>query len=148
LSSKNPIAYVTIRVFSHATEDPEKVETAIRKTLPEAISTALVFSKTSLTGHHGNPIIIHEAKLTNRQTLPAVLEKISGSLSPLDKEQLNSEMNQHIERRTLYLRFDKQEAFLGILKLSSIDPIHFKIHFRHKTPEEIMEICRKAGLLL
>jgi RNA binding exosome subunit len=136
-----------MRVFSHATEDPEKVQTAIRNTLPEQLTANITFTQTSLTGHHGNPIIIYEAKLTDKQALPAALEKIAAALSPLDKEQLNSEVKQHIEKRNLYLRFDKQNAFLSTLRLSLNDPIHFKIHFKNKTPEEIIEICRKAGLL-
>ena len=147
MSSKYPIAYITIRVFSHATEDPEKVQTAIRNTLPEQLAAELVFSKLSLTGHHGNPIVIIEAKLTNRETLPGTLEKIAASLSSLDKQQLSDEVKQHIEKHNLYLRLDKQNAYLGSLKLATNDPIHFKIHFKNKTPEEIMELCRKAGLL-
>lgn len=147
MSSKNPIAYITVRVFSHATEDPEKVQTAIRNTLPEQLSANLTVTKTSVTGHHGNPIVLYEAKLEDKQALPAALEKIGASLSSLDKEQLNAEIKQHIEKRNLYLRFDKQNAFLGTLKLGTVDPIHFKIHFKNRTPEEMMEICRKAGLL-
>ena len=146
MSSKTPIAYVTIRVFSHATEDPEKVQAAIRNMLPETLAENLVFTATSLTGHHGNPITIYEAKLADRQALPQVLEKIGASLNSLDKEQLCSEMRLHIEKRNLYLRFDKQSALLGTLKLASNDPIHFKVHFRNKTSEEIAELCREAGL--
>jgi RNA-binding protein len=147
LSSKAPIAYVTIRVFSHATEDPQKVQTAIRNTLPETLQVQLVFTQTSLTGHHGNPIVVQEAKLTDRQALPSVLEKLGVDLSTLDKAQLNEELRLHIEKRNLYLRLDKQSAFLGKLKLGSNDAIHFKIHFKNKTPEEIAELLRKAGLL-
>jgi len=147
LSSKNPIAYITVRVFSHATEDPEKVETAIHNTLPEQLSTNLMVTKTSVTGHHGNPIALFEAKLEDRKALPSALEKIGASLSSLDKEQLNVEIRQHIEKTNLYLRFDKQNAFLGTLKLGTVDPIHFKIHFKNRTLEEMMEICKKAGLL-
>jgi RNA-binding protein len=147
LSSKYPIAYITIRVFSHATEDVEKVQTAVRNTLPEALSTDMVFKQTSVTGHHGNPIVLLEAELTDKKTLPAALEKIAASLNSLDKEQLCGEMKQHIEKRNLYLRFDKQDAYLGKLKLGTNDPIHFKIHFKNKTPDEMMDICRKAGLL-
>jgi RNA binding exosome subunit len=148
LSSKNQIAYITIRVFSHATEDMEKVQTAVRNTLPEALSGDIIFAKTSVTGHHGNPIVLLEAKLTDKKALPATLEKIATSLNSLDKEQFCSEMKQHIEKRNLYLRFDKQDAFLGKLKMGSDDPIHFKIHFKNKTPDEMMDICRKAGLLV
>jgi RNA binding exosome subunit len=136
-----------MRAFAHATEDPEKVLAAVRKTLPKELSENAAFQKTSLTGHHGNSIILFETKLADKQALPAVLEKIANSLSALDKETLNSEMKLHLEKRNLYLRFDKQSAYLGELKLSSNDPIHVKIHFKNKTPEEIMEICRETGLL-
>jgi RNA binding exosome subunit len=147
VSSKTPIGYIDMRVFAHATEDEERVLTAARNTLPKELSENAAFQKTSLTGHHGNPIILFEAKFTDRQALPVVLEKIANSLSALDKETLNSEMKLHLEKRNLYLRFDKQSAYMGELKFSSNDPIHFKIHFKNKTPEEIMEICRETGLL-
>ncbi len=147
MSSKKALAYLTVRVFSHATEDPEKVLTAIRNTLPEQLASDLSFTQTSVTGHHGNPIILYEAILTDKQALPLVLDKLGAELNSLDKDQLSAEMKLHIEKRNLYLRFDKQSAFLGTLKLSAVDPIHFKIHFKGRTPDEIMDICRKAGLL-
>jgi RNA binding exosome subunit len=126
--SKYLIAYATIRVFSHATEDPQKVETAIRNTLPEALTEDLGFTQTSLTGHHNNPIIIFEAKLEDKQNLPKLLEKFASLLSSLDKQQLET-------------------AYMGKLKLGNVDPIHFKIHFKNRTPQEITEICHEAGLL-
>jgi len=147
VSSKTPVGYVDIRVFAHATEDLDKVSTAVRNTLPEAISENTVLQKASLTGHHGNPITLFQTKITDKKALPLVLGKIAASLSSLDKETLNSEMKLHLEKRNLYLRFDKQAAYLGELKFSSNDPIHFKIHFKNKTPEEITAICRETGLL-
>jgi RNA binding exosome subunit len=136
-----------IHVFSHATEDLEKVETAIRNTISESLAAELLFTKTNCVGHHGNPIVLIEAKLTNRVTLPSILEKMSSSLSSLDKEQLATEINQHIEKHNLYLRFDKQSAFLGSLKLGRDDSIRFKIHFKNKASDEIISLCRQAGLL-
>jgi RNA binding exosome subunit len=147
VSSKTPIGYIDLRVFAHATEDPEKVLTAARKTLPKELSENTAFKKTSLTGHHGNPIILFETKLTDKQALPTVLQKIANDLSALDKETLNSEMKLHLEKRNLYLRFNKQSAYMGELRFSSNDPIRLKIHFKNKTPEEIVEICRETGLL-
>ena len=146
-SSKSPIAYVEIRVFSHATEDLGKVETAVRNTLPETLAAEIIFTKMNCVGHHGNPIVLVEAKLTDKVALPSTLEKIASALISLDKEQLSAEIKRHIEKHNLFLRFDKQSAFLGALKLSTNDPIHFKIHFKNKTPEEIVEISRQAGLL-
>jgi len=147
VSSKTPIGYIDVRAFAHATEDPEKVLTAIRNTLPKELGENAIFQKTSLTGHHKNPIILFETKLTDKQQLPAALEKIAAGLSSLDKETLDSEIKLHLEKRNLYLRFNKQSAYRGELRFSSNDPIHFKIHFKNKTPEEIVEICRKTGVL-
>ena len=147
MSSKTPVGYVDIRVFAHATEDLEKVLTAVRNTLPKEVAENTVFQKTSLSGHHGNPIILFQAKVIDKQALPLVLAKIASSLNALDKETLNSEIKLHLEKRNLYLRFDKQSAYVGELKFASNDPIHFKIHFKNKTPEEITAICRETGLL-
>jgi RNA binding exosome subunit len=145
--SKYPIGYIEIRVFSHATEDQAKVETALRNILPETLAEEVTFTKTNCIGHHGNPIVLVEAKLADRATLLSVLEKIGSALGILDKEELSTEVNQHIEKHNLYLRLDKQSAFLGKVKFSSTDPIHFKVHFKNKNPQQIADLCRQAGLL-
>ena len=147
MSSKPPIGYIDIRVFAHATENPEKVQTAVRNLLPTELAETLVFEKTSLTGHHGNPITLFTAKLTDRKLLPAALEKFGAALSALDKEELNQDIKLHLEKGNLYLRFDKQSAFLGTLKFTQNEPIHLKIHFKNKTSDEITDISRQAGLL-
>ena len=144
---KLPIGYITVRVFAHATEDQEKVLVAVRNTLPMELAENVVFKQTSLTGHHGNLIVLFEAEFADRKVLPAALEKIGSSLTALDRETLSSEVRLHLEKGNLFLRFDKQRAFLGELRFSLNDPIHFKIHFRNRTVEEIIEICRQAGLL-
>jgi RNA binding exosome subunit len=147
VSSKPPIGYIDVRVFSHATEDPEKVLTAVRNILPEELSEDIIFQKTMLTGHHGNPIVLFRTKLVDKQALPAVLEKIGAGLTSLDKETLDRDLKLHLEKRNLYLRFDKQSAYTGEFRFSQNDPIHFKIHFKNKTAPEIVAICRNAGLL-
>ena len=147
MSSKTPIGYIDVRVFAHATEDEEKVLTSVRNTFPEGLSQNAIFQKNNLSGHHGNPILVFEAKFTDKQALPLVLDKIGKSVSSLDKETLERDIKLHLEKRNLYLRFDKQAAYLGQLRFTSNDPIHFKIHFKNKNSEEIMEICKKTGLL-
>jgi len=147
VSSKSPIGYIDVRVFAHATEDPEKVLTAVRNILPEELSENAVFQKTSLTGHHGNPIMLFGTKLTEKQALPAALQKIGAGLTALDKETLEKNIKLHLEKGNLYLRFDKQSAYQSEVRFSQNDPIHFKIHFKNKTSEEIVKICRNAGLL-
>jgi len=147
MSAKPPIAYIDIRVFAHATEDPAKVQTAVRNLLPEELAQTLVFEKTDCTGHHGNSIILFTVKLTNKKLLPAAVEKIGRELSALDKEELDCDIKLHLEKSNLYLRFDKQSAFLGALRFAKHDPIHLKIHFKNKTAQEITDFIKQTGLL-
>jgi len=147
MSSKLPIGYIDIRVFAHATEDQLKVETATKNLFPISLQETLIFQKTTLTGHHSNPILLFTAKLTDRKLLPLALEKLGASLSALDKEQLNQDIDLRLEKGNLYLRFDKQAAFLGSPKLSQNDPIHLKIHFKNKTKQEIIDLAKQTGLL-
>jgi RNA binding exosome subunit len=148
VSSKPSVGYIDVRVFVHATEDAEKVLTAVRNILPVALGEGAVFQKTRLTGHHGNPIVLFETKLVDKQALVGVLRKIGAGLAVLDKETLENDLKLHLEKRNLYLRFDKQFAFQSEVRFSQNDPIRFKIHFKNKSFEEIVEICREAGLLL
>lgn len=141
------IGYIDIRVFAHATEDPEKVQSSVRNLLPIELVELLVFEKSSCTGHHGNPITLFTSKLVDRKLLPKVLEKIGLNLGTLDKEELNDKIKMHLEKGNLYLRFDKQSAIMGVHKFSQSDPIHFKIHFKNKTAQEITDIIRQNGLL-
>lgn len=147
MSSKPPIAYVDMRVFAHATEDPEKVQAAVRNLLPDELAQTILFEKTVLEGHYRNPITLFTAKLTDKKLLSKVLEKIGSGLNSLDKEDLCSGLKLHLEKGNLYLRFDKQSAFLGTFKFTQNDPIHVKIHFKNKSYEEIAELCRTSGLL-
>jgi RNA-binding protein len=148
MSSKPPIAYIDIRVFAHATEDPAKVQTAVQNLLPEELVQTLVFERANCMGHHGNPIILFTAKLTDKKLLPKVAEKIGANLGSLDKEELSRDLKLHVEKGNLYLRFDKQSAFLGELKFSQIDPIHLKIHFKNKTAQQIEDFSKQTGLLI
>jgi RNA binding exosome subunit len=142
-----PVGYIDIRVFTHATENQSKVETATKNLFSPELTEPLVFEKIILAGHHSNPIIMLTAKLADRKLLPAALEKLGANLSSLDKEQLNEEIQLHLERGNLYLRFDKQAAFLGQPKFTQNDPIHVKIHFKDKTNDEVVELAKQFGLL-
>jgi RNA binding exosome subunit len=119
----------------------------VRNVLPSELIDLIAFKKSNLTGHHGNPIILFEARIKEKNAAQAVFEKLCAGLSILDKELLNSKILQHLDKANLYIRLDKQSAYLNELKLSSADPIHFRIHFKKHNREEILDICRKSGLL-
>jgi RNA binding exosome subunit len=146
-STKPPIAYIEIRVFAHATENPQKVQDAVKNLLTPPLTEGLLFQKTNLSGHHGNTITLFNVTLKDKKHLPDALKKIGAELGSLDKEVLEGDIKLHIERGNLYLRFDKQAAFLGSPKFTMVDPIHFKVHFKDFTPDEVVEFSRQAGLL-
>ena len=147
MSSKPSIAYIDIQVFAHATEDLEKVKTAVRNILPDELAQTILFNKSELSGHHGNPIIILSTRLEEKKFLPKVLEKIGSNLPSLDKEELFSNIKLHLEKGNLFLRVDKQSAIFGEIRFTKNDPIRIKIHFKNKTPQQITEICQGSGLL-
>lgn len=147
MSSKVPVTHIDVRAFAHATEDEEKVLSAVRNILPQQVSERIVFKKSNLSGHHGNPITLFEAKIKEKDHVKAFLEKLASSLSVLDKEILGSEIQQHIEGGCLYIRLDKQAAYLNEFKLGATDPIHFKIHFKKSDMKEIVNLCRSIGII-
>jgi RNA binding exosome subunit len=148
MSSKQPVAYIELRASAHATEDQQKVQNAIQN-LISTIETPqlLVFQKTTCLGHYGNPIILFTAKLDDKEMLSAVFDRIGNNLSSLDKEELDRNLNLHLEKTNLYLRFDKQSALQGVVKFSQVDPIRLRIHFRSQTPQQIAEFLKQKGFL-
>jgi RNA binding exosome subunit len=147
LSSRVPIAYVDIRVFAHATEDTEKVLSAVHNVLPTELVDKVVFKKTGLTGHYRNPLILFETRIKEKDAVKAAFEKLASGLGSSDKELLNNEIKQRLDKGNLYVRLDKQSAYLNELKLCSKDPIRFRIHFKKSNPEEIVNVCKKFGML-
>jgi len=142
-----PIAYVDISYFAHATEDENKVIEAARHLLPTTEVEKIIFKKNSLRGHHGNPITLFESRIKEKEIVGTVVRNLSSCLSPLDKERLLKEVGLHLENGNLYLRFDKQAAFLGQLKLGISDPIRVRLRFKKSRLEDIVQICREIGML-
>jgi RNA binding exosome subunit len=134
-------------VFAHATEDADRVLVAARNMLPTEYAEAVNFKKSQLYGHYGNSIVLFEAKIKEKKVAQAVFQKLCSGLSVLNKEVLNDEIKQHVEKGNLYLRLDKQSAFLGEFKLGSVDTVHLRVHFRKHRFQDVVDICRKFGLL-
>jgi RNA binding exosome subunit len=142
-----PIAYIDVSFFAHATEDEAKVIEATRHLLPTSQLENIDFRRSNLRGHHGNPITLFEAKIKEKETAKAVAENLSSNLGILDKNTLLGEIGLHVEKGSLYLRFDKQAAYQGTFKLGVADPIRVRLRFNKNMLEDIVRICREIGLL-
>jgi len=146
-SSARDITAIDIRVIAHATEDVNKVVQAAQRILPPDYVDGILFKRSSLRGHYGNPITLFETRIKGREMVKAFIENLSTSLSGLDKETLLSEIGLHVEKGSLYIRLDKQAALQGDFKLCAADPIRVRIRFRKKKLEDIIKVCREIGAL-
>lgn len=140
------VSLVELSCFAHATEDENKVLTAVRNLLPATQLENISFSKNNLRGHHGNPITLFETEIKDKETLSAVVENLASGLSPLDKEKLLKEAELHVEKGSLYLRFDKQAAFRGEFKFGVSDPIRVRLRLKKHKLEDIVQLCKEIGL--
>jgi RNA binding exosome subunit len=145
--SQLPVAYVDIRFCVHATEDLDKVVTAVQSVLPSDHVEDITFNRSRLEGHYGNPITFFETRIKNKETVRALIENLSANLSSLDKEELGRGINKHVEEGSLYFRLDKQAAFQNKIKLVTSDPIRIRIRFRKSKIEDIIEVCREIGVI-
>ena len=143
---QTPIAYVDIRFFAHATEDPEKVMEAVQQILPSDHIDNIAFKKNNLRGHYGNPISLFETRIKKKEIIQALVKHLFSNLSELDKGTLFREIDLHAEDGNLYLRLDKQAALQGELKLCIADPVRVRIRFRKKRVEDVVKICRELGM--
>ena len=142
----NNIAYIDVRFSVHATEDPNRVIKAVHQVLPTDYIDDIVFKKTTLRGHYGNPITLFETRIKKKEMVRVLLGNLFTNLNEQDRESLLKEIDLHVEDGSLYVRLDKQAAFQGEMKLCTADPIRVRIRFRKKRIEDIVKICQELGI--
>ena len=144
---KVPIAYIDIRFSIHATEDPERVMTAIHNILPGELFEDVDFKRSNIKGHYNNPITLLKIRIKEKEHLEAIFQRLANGLTSQDKILLEEEIDQRLDKRDLFIRLDKQSAYLDEIRLGSTDPICLKIRFRARVKEDLIEICRRFGML-
>lgn len=145
---------IEIVVHCHATEDESKVMKALLNVLPPDLRNTVETRIERFTGYYGNPITRIIARVGRDRALD-VLKYIVSSLSEVDKRYLLESLEQRYDRRSnrLFLRLDKQEAFLGRLALSDgSDTVRISISFSiarsvdevRRLLEEVMSLGKDA----
>jgi RNA binding exosome subunit len=112
---KGPFSALHARVFCHATENLEKVRSALLNVVGDA-----PVKTTATEGHHGNRITILEAVLNDP-------ESISLFFSRLEKGAIE-EIARTLDDRTdngcnIFIRLDKQSAYGGSFSLGAGDDV-------------------------
>lgn len=144
------IRSIEIQCASHATEDIKKVIEAVKNIVPIPYRDLIVLKKNNLKGHHGNPIILLKSKVDDDVVLSALIDNLSRQMDTADRAYLSANLKDHVdESGFLYLRFDKQSAFLGKLRLGREDPIRIQLKFnlKGKGIRDIEEACKTLNLI-
>ena len=144
------IRAIELSAISHATEDLERVYSALRNVASEEIAKRVGISRQNLKGHHGNPIVTLMMKIRGTELMQSFAQRLALRLSDGDKRFLSVEFRKHIDTDgNLYIRLDKQAAFLGRLSLKQEDPIRIrmKVEIRPRTVDQMSEALRRLGLI-
>lgn len=132
---------ISYRVFVYGTENEEKVREAIRTLFPKSHP-----QKETVEGYFKNPVLIlHDKIERKRETKEFIklLQKLDSSTKRRVINELKSKMD---EKGNLFLRFDKQRAYLGDLKIVEHgDAVHVKIKIAAypAKKEKAMELARE-----
>ena len=121
---------VEVSAFSHATEDEDKVEKAMKNLLPEE-NRDLWLTRRTLKGYHGDPITIVTGKIRTKKGATGVLRRVVQELSSLDQQRILDELEERLDDGgNLHIRLDKQNAYLGKARLLETDPVKMKFRLR------------------
>jgi len=141
MSSQRIMRQAEIKVFIHATEDRAKVIKAVHNLFPKDAELPN-YTETNLEGYFGDPITTLSFIVKNRRPATDLFENFMAKLSSLDYVTLMDELSQRIdETKNLYIRLDKQKAYLGKIVLERHDPLRvkFSIIVPHKAnPAQII----------
>ena len=114
---------ISYRTFVYGTENVEKVKKAIKTLFPESLPQC-----DTTEGYYKNPVLILHDKIENKGDIKNFIRKLK-LIEPSQKKKILSELKNKIDDNgNLFLRFDKQTAYLDGLKIVEHgDSIHVKI---------------------
>ncbi|QOR94510.1 exosome protein [Thermosphaera chiliense] len=139
---------VEVTTSCHSTEDCEKVRTALLNLLPKTLQSSVKIDSETLHGFYGNRILLMKAEAVDGELL---LKHLAENLSDTEKSILSASFKLRYDVRTgrLYLRFSKQDAYAGSLRLlDSDDVVKVVVHFSNaRREEEVKALLRQIGLI-
>ncbi|MDH5806488.1 MAG: RNA-binding domain-containing protein [Candidatus Methanomethylicaceae archaeon] len=131
------ISSIFISAIVHATEDPNKVKTAMLNIIPSNLRSICEIQENYAKGHHGNPIIILNMNIRNSKIATEIFNYIINSFSKTYISLIKSNPNLYSDGNSIFLRLDKQAAYNGVIQLSFSDDV-IKIKIVSSNPMEII----------
>lgn len=122
---------LVVQVLCHATEDEEKVMRAVENVVGAGAMERMRVSSQSLKGHYGDPVALIRLSAVDSETAGKILFNVLAKLSDYERmEAVREGLNRGRHGGKLYLRLDKQAAYLGALRLSDRDSIRIEAGIR------------------
>ncbi|MCS7097086.1 MAG: hypothetical protein NZ926_01185 [Candidatus Methanomethylicia archaeon] len=143
-----PISEISFNAFCHVTEDLDKVQSAMLNLLPEPFRSNINIVKEIMEGHYGNTIFNLKVHIIDKEIIESTLKYICEKLCELDKRLLFRTFNLRFDKsKNLYLRFDKGEAYKGLLRLcDGGDVVRMILKFECRM-EIARSVCLNIGLI-
>ena len=114
---------ISYRVFVYGTESKEKVLESIKTLFPNSSPQC-----ESTEGYYKNPVLILHNKIEKKKDIKDFVAKLSSMNDPAKKRIISQLEDKMDDNGNLFLRFDKQRAYLGDLKVVEHgDSIHIKV---------------------
>ena len=140
---------VELTVTTHVTESKDKVLRALTNLLPREIRDDLKVETSTLKGYYGNPIVRFRVRVTGDDA-EKTLSYLVSSLTSTDKSVIYNTFDQRYSGSRLYLRFDKQAAFLGSVRLTEGDDVvRVVVQFGGRdssSKAKVLEFLKRLGL--
>ena len=123
------VASARVSAIVHATEDADRVHQALIRVLPNGSLPSKTETR-RFYGHYGNEIRMIDLSIRGGPA-NSLFEHVWKSLTSFDRAAVLRELDLYVDTSgALHLRFDKEEAFRGIVKLKDQDPIKIQLSFR------------------
>lgn len=112
LQRDRAVQSVEISTIAHATDDLEKVQLALKSLLPDSLRDRELFTRRYMQGHHGNPIVTFDARLTKPSDVEDFTQHFIERMSKSERLLIERDLDLHSDGEgNLFIRVDKQQAF-------------------------------------
>ena len=102
-----PFHYLDLRTFCYATEDRQRVESALRSLLPDDFP----IDEATSSGHHGDPIVVLSSRVETADEMRVVLDRLLGMEHV---ESVEAALAERVDDNcSFHVRLDKQRAYVG-----------------------------------
>ncbi|MEM2142236.1 MAG: RNA-binding domain-containing protein [Candidatus Thorarchaeota archaeon] len=127
------IERIEARAYSRATEVPSRVHASLLAILPEELRPEATVTTKRAEGQYQNVILVLTMVLKGREDCKRTFSYLMQALQQEDVDRILETLKERVDEVCrLYLRIEKQHAYMGQIRLAhGPDVISVSVHFRN-----------------